>query len=362
MITLAAVVVLTVAGSAWGYSALSKSVTLTVDGKSESVTVLGSTVGDVLSAEGITVSDRDVVLPSVDTSISDGTHVAVRYARPLKLNVDGESKTYWVTEHTVSRALDQIGRRFAGADLSASRGGSIDRDGMTLKVVTPKTLTVKIGAAKPAKKTVTALTVEDALDELGVKVGKNDEVSPGPQHELRDGDRLVFTDVRVVKKQVTGESIGFDEVERSDSSMYEGETEVVREGQPGLRDVTYRIVYRNGEIAVRKVVSARVTKEPVDEIVATGTKEKPEPAAPATNFAGGSTVWDRLAQCESGGNWAINTGNGYYGGLQFTQSTWTSNGGTGSPHNASREEQIRVAENVLQSQGIGAWPVCGRRG
>ena len=75
-----------------------------------------------------------------------------------------------------------------------------------------------------------------------------------------------------------------------------------------------------------------------------------------------SVNWDAVANCESGGNWAINTGNGYYGGLQFTMSTWKANGGTGSPHGASREEQIRVAENVLHSQGIGAWPVCGRRG
>jgi hypothetical protein len=72
--------------------------------------------------------------------------------------------------------------------------------------------------------------------------------------------------------------------------------------------------------------------------------------------------WDAVASCESGGNWAINTGNGYYGGLQFTMGTWQSNGGSGSPHNASREEQIRVANNVLQSQGIGAWPVCGSHG
>ena len=72
--------------------------------------------------------------------------------------------------------------------------------------------------------------------------------------------------------------------------------------------------------------------------------------------------WDAVAQCESGGNWAINTGNGYYGGLQFTIGTWRSNGGSGSPHMASRDEQIRVAENVLRSQGRGAWPVCGRRG
>jgi resuscitation-promoting factor RpfE len=72
--------------------------------------------------------------------------------------------------------------------------------------------------------------------------------------------------------------------------------------------------------------------------------------------------WDAVAACESGGNWAINTGNGYYGGLQFTIGTWHANGGTGSPAGASREEQIRVAENVVRTQGIGAWPVCGRRG
>ena len=75
-----------------------------------------------------------------------------------------------------------------------------------------------------------------------------------------------------------------------------------------------------------------------------------------------SVNWDAIAACESGGNWGISTGNGYAGGLQFTSSTWHSNGGSGSPNGASRDEQIRVAENVLHCQGIGAWPVCGRRG
>ncbi|MEV0359512.1 transglycosylase family protein [Nocardia sp. NPDC050697] len=70
--------------------------------------------------------------------------------------------------------------------------------------------------------------------------------------------------------------------------------------------------------------------------------------------------WDGVAQCESGGNWSINTGNGYYGGLQFSQSTWNAHGGAGSAHTASKAEQIRVAENVLASQGVGAWPSCGR--
>ncbi|MBX7431430.1 transglycosylase family protein [Mycobacterium sp. Y57] len=87
------------------------------------------------------------------------------------------------------------------------------------------------------------------------------------------------------------------------------------------------------------------------------------PMALATGTANADSVnWDAVAACESGGNWAINTGNGYYGGLQFSLGTWRGNGGSGMPHNASREEQIRVAENVLQSQGIGAWPSCGRRG
>jgi resuscitation-promoting factor RpfC len=69
--------------------------------------------------------------------------------------------------------------------------------------------------------------------------------------------------------------------------------------------------------------------------------------------------WDAIAQCESGGNWAANTGNGFYGGLQFKPATWAANGGVGSPATASREEQIGVAENVLRSQGLRAWPKCG---
>jgi resuscitation-promoting factor RpfA len=73
--------------------------------------------------------------------------------------------------------------------------------------------------------------------------------------------------------------------------------------------------------------------------------------------------WDRVAACESGGNWGINTGNGYHGGLQFSQGTWASHGGgeyASSANQATRDQQIAVAERVLASQGRGAWPVCGR--
>ena len=78
-----------------------------------------------------------------------------------------------------------------------------------------------------------------------------------------------------------------------------------------------------------------------------------------TASAASESQWDAVASCESGGNWSTNTGNGYYGGLQFSPSTWSANGGSGMPHNASKAEQIRVAENVLASQGAGAWPSCG---
>ncbi|OZM70542.1 transglycosylase [Amycolatopsis antarctica] len=84
-------------------------------------------------------------------------------------------------------------------------------------------------------------------------------------------------------------------------------------------------------------------------------------AIAATPAQAEGTNWDAIAQCESGNNWSTNTGNGYSGGLQFSPSTWKAYGGQGSAHNASRDEQIAVAERVKQGQGIGAWPVCGKK-
>ena len=86
----------------------------------------------------------------------------------------------------------------------------------------------------------------------------------------------------------------------------------------------------------------------------------PVALAPAASAAPGSD-WDRLAQCESGGNWSISTGNGYYGGIQFNATTWRSFGGEGMPHHASRQQQIAVAERVLSVQGWAAWPACSRK-
>ena len=360
MIGLATVVVLAVAGTTVGYAALSKSVTVSLDGRSQNVTAMGGTVGDVLDSEGIQIGAHDVVAPGLDEKVTDGSRITVRFGRPLELAVDGDEQTYWVTSTKVADALGEIGRRFAGAELSTSRGGSIDRGGMTLEVITPKTLKVKLADHRWVKREVTALTVEEALDELGAKVEKQDVTRPARGHELRDGDRIVFTDIRVVKKHVKGESLDFGTVRQDDSSMLQGESTVVRSGREGARDVTYRLVFRNGHLTVRKVISQHVLRSPVDAIVKVGTKEPAPPPAPAANYVAGGSVWDQIAACESGGNWAANTGNGYYGGLQFNLGTWQSYGGTSRPDLTSREYQISIAEKVrAASGGYGAWPNCG---
>jgi LysM repeat protein len=84
-------------------------------------------------------------------------------------------------------------------------------------------------------------------------------------------------------------------------------------------------------------------------------------ALAGTASAAPQSAWDKLAQCESGGNWSINTGNGYYGGIQFNASTWRAYGGTGLPHQASKAQQIAVAERTLAAQGWNAWPACSRK-
>jgi uncharacterized protein YabE (DUF348 family) len=357
-------VVLAVAATGVGYAAMSKTVTLSVDGKTQQVRTFGDNVADVLKAEEIDLGDHDVVAPGVSSSITDGATIAVKYGRPLDVEVDGKSSRYWVTATDVDSALDQLGMRFSNADLSASRGTTIGRAGMDLAVVTPKTLTVKIGAAKPRTQTVTALTVGEALTELGAKADGNDRVKPGLATRVQDGDKLTLTKVRVVQRKVV-EAVDFRTVEKTDSSMYSDESETVRAGRDGSRRVVYKITFVNGEPQARKALRVQMLRPAFSEIVRVGTKERPAPApapAPAANYAGGGSAWDRIAACESGGNWAANTGNGYYGGLQFSLSTWQAYGGAGRPDQQSREAQIAVAERVRAAEGgYGAWPVCGQR-
>ncbi|MGN6131236.1 MAG: transglycosylase family protein [Nocardioidaceae bacterium] len=362
LVVLAVAVALAVAATGIGYASMNKTVTLSVDGKTQQVRTMGSTVGDVLKDQGLSVGDHDVVVPSPSSKISDGSTVAVKFGRPLDVSVDGKDHRYWVTATDVASALDQVGLRVDNAQLSESRGEPIGRHGLDLSVITPKKLTVKIADHKAHKKTLTALTTAQALHELGVKVDKLDRVKPGLGHTLKDGDKIVFTDVRKATRKAT-ESVDYDTVKRDNASMYTDQTRTVRAGQDGSRRVVYRVTYVNGHEAKRQVLEATPLKAPVNAIVEVGTKSRPAPTpAPAANYASGSSVWDRIAQCESGGNWAANTGNGYYGGLQFNMSTWKAYGGPSRPDLVSREQQIAIATKVRDaSGGYGAWPVCGSR-
>ncbi|MEU8015488.1 transglycosylase family protein [Micromonospora parva] len=111
----------------------------------------------------------------------------------------------------------------------------------------------------------------------------------------------------------------------------------------------------------RRVTTRRLAVGTLAVGAVTGAVALFGPAAPAR----AAVNWDAIAKCESGGNWKINTGNGYYGGLQFSQSTWAGYGGkkyAARADLASRGEQIAIAEKVLDGQGIGAWPTCGKKG
>jgi len=353
--SLVAAVVLALAGTAIGYSAMTKSVTLSLDGQADQVRAMGGTVGDVLASEGVEVNAHDIVAPALDQPVADGDRITVRFGKPLELNVDGKTSTYWVNATDVTGALAEIGRRFLGADLSASRGATLSREGMTLTVATPKTFTIKVGNRPAAVHKVPALTVEDLLRKLNVTYDADDEIKPALNKILKPRAKVTVTRVRLVKKSIKGEALDYSTIKRTDSSMYTDETTVQRSGVDGLRNVTYLLRYENGVLVTRKVVHQTVLREALAAIITVGTKSRPV----ATNFAGGSTVWDSLARCESGGNWAINTGNGYYGGLQFSLGTWQAYGGSGLPSNNSREEQIRIAEKVrAASGGYGAWPAC----
>ncbi|THV14849.1 DUF348 domain-containing protein [Nocardioides caeni] len=332
---------------------MSTEVTLSVDGEERTVSTLGDTVGDVLADEGIELAERDLVQPGVDEQIEGGDKIAVRFSRPVELTVDGETTTHWVTATDVQGALSQIGSMYADSRLSTSRGTTIERGGAEIEVVTPKKLTFVLAGRKAMTREVAALTVEDALAAVGVELDDRDRTRPRRDVEIEDGDRVVFTDVELRRRHVDGEVMAAPVREIEDDSMYEGEESVVTEGTDGLRDVTYRLFVHNGEVVRRVVVTQDVHRKPVTRVVRVGTKTV------AANYAGGSTVWDRLAQCESGGNWAINTGNGYYGGLQFSLGTWQANGGPGMPHQASRETQIAIATKVRDAAGgYGAWPHC----
>ena len=346
-----------------GVAHADKSVAMTVDGSPSTVHVFGGTVADALEKKGIEVGEHDVVVPSPDTRLSDGDRISVRYGRKLVLTVDGETKEYWTTATTVGAALQDLGIRGEGAVLSASRSQPLGREGLEMAVTLPKDVTVVLGGKKRSLTTV-ASDVRGVLLELDAAPTAKDIVKPKLTTEVEDGMKIVLQRV-TTKKKTTTESIAFETREEKDSSMAAGTTETVTEGREGVKEIVRRHTYVDGEHRSAKVLSETVTRKPVTEVVKVGTKPAettPAPSAGNTSGAGinlaNAAMWDRIAQCESSGNWSINTGNGYYGGLQFDYGTWLSVGGDDFAERAdlaSRAEQITVANRLYAQRGLQPW-------
>jgi resuscitation-promoting factor RpfB len=360
----AAVLVSLVAGAV-AFAQADKSVTLSVDGKTSAVHVIGSTVGDVLASQKIKVGPHDVVAPAVSAPIRDDQKVVVRYGRLLTVTVDGQAKEFWTTSTTVTGALSELGIRADSAKLSVSRSQPLGRTGLAMSVTMPKDVTVAVDGTTRRAQT-TGATVADMLSELNVTLGTKDRVAPALTTPVAKSGMKVAV-ARVTENNVTAtETIDFGTNRQNDAAVFTGDTKTKTAGIQGSKVVTYLDTRVDGKLESHTSKSSRVTRAPVTRILGVGTKAHPVSAPVGSRSSGGgSTVnagmWDRIAQCESGGNWSINTGNGYYGGLQFDRGTWTSNGGgTYAPtaNLASRTQQIAVANKVYAARGLQPWE-CG---
>jgi uncharacterized protein YabE (DUF348 family) len=361
-VTQAAVVTTLVAGAV-GVSHLDKSVVLSVDGKASTVHAFGGTVGDILSKQDIHIGDHDVVVPGTKAPVSDGEKIVVRYGRKLTVTVDGTTREYWTTATTVAAALQELGIRADSARLSASRSQTLGRQGLVLSVTTPKTVVVRVDG-KNLSTTTTGATVADVLSELKVTRDGDDRVKPGVTAPVTNDMTVAVQRVTATQLKTTV-AVAAPVTKKTDSTLYKGQTKTLKAGADGAKLVTYTITRVDGKIESKKLVAARITQQPVARVVAVGTKSRPVASAPSAGHTSGkglnlanAAMWDRIAQCESGGNWHINTGNGYYGGLQFDYNSWLANGGAdfaGRADLASREEQITVANRYYAKAGLGPW-------
>ncbi|BDV25570.1 Resuscitation-promoting factor Rpf2 [Corynebacterium ulcerans] len=334
-----------------------KDITVDVNGEQLSLATMSDTVEEALSKAGVTVGDKDIVYPGLTEKISNQDTITVRTSKQVSVAIDGVEKDLTTNATTVEELfeqLDGVNATLSAAALNMDKNSKIPREGLSLDVVTPKIISVT-DAGKTVFTQIAAATVKDVLAERGIKVDNDDIVTPA-----LDAPVTKNMDVKIdrvdIQEVVANEPFGEPANYVDDAELPEGEEAEVSAGTPGERTVTRKVTKVNGEETANEVIDEKVITPAVAATIKRGTKK----AASAPAVANGS-VWDQLAQCESTGNWAINTGNGFSGGLQFTDSTWAGFGGTAyapRAHLATREQQIAVAQKVQAAQGWGAWPAC----
>jgi len=356
--SLASILVSMIGGGAAAIT-MNKSVTVDIDGKSHEVSTYASTVGEVLEDEGLDVGKHDALSPSPQASINDGGTIVLQRGRQLQVTVDGEKREFWVRATTVEEALKAANLSVDGAWMSHEMNRSVPLSGLSMEIKTLKNITLFDGGNKPKPMETNAVTVDELLAELKIDLGKDDTVTPGGDLKITSGAevRITRNGVTVVNKT---EKVPAPVQEVEDPNAEKGTEVVLDEGAPGERIATYRITVKNGKETSREEIGSKVTKKPKPKIIRVGTKQPPAPVI------SDGEVWDALAQCESTGNWAINTGNGFYGGLQFSDGTWDAYGGeqyAPYAHQATREQQIAIATKLRDANGgsYASWPHCSQK-
>lgn len=328
--------------------AMDKDVTVDIDGHEAQIHTYDQTVGQVLASQGITPGPHDAMSPSPNAPVTDGGRIVVERGRLLRLSVDGVEQDHWTQGATVAEALQQLKISLpAGSWLSTgSPSAAIPLQGMQLTVRTPKTVGLIDGANPEVQVTTTDATVADLLKARGISLGSGDSVDPGLNVPITPGMQILVSRNGVNVIKIT-QTIAPPVQIIQDPTLNEGVQQVVNPGSPGQQIITYRVNLVNGKERSRTQLSVQVVTPPTPKVVREGTKPLPDDA-----------VWDEIAQCESGGNWSINTGNGYYGGLQFNEPTWLSNGGGAYAPRAdlaTKAEQIAIADRVRAARGYEPW-------
>ncbi|WP_318242077.1 transglycosylase family protein [Arthrobacter gallicola] len=338
-----------------------KSVVLAVDGETSDIMTFGGTVEEVLAKADIQLTAADRVVPAPDTEVLDGSRIEVTTAKTVNVNVDGTGHTIQTTGSTVADLITEL-RVSANSSVSASLDTSLAKLS-GLSISTPKTVLL-VADGKSTEIETTAETVGAVLEEAGIEVGPADRLSAPARADLADGMVLKVTRVVTGTQDTVTEAVPFETRSVEDPELLEGEKQVTTAGVPGERTLVFDTVVLDGREVSRSLVSEKLSAEPVTETVAVGTKKRPAAPAPAGGTAPSGGSWAALAQCESGGNWHINTGNGYSGGLQFSVQSWLgAGGGAYAPiaSEATPEQQIAVAENLRANGGWGHWPSCARK-
>jgi uncharacterized protein YabE (DUF348 family) len=337
------------------------SVEVLADGELHDVSLRSGTVADALDAAGVELEPADDVDPELTTEIAPDTRIVVTRAITVDVVLDDETTTVTAPVRSVDGAVRAAGLDHLRLDGAVATPGWHDAvaDGDRIILQRPVEVTLEVDGEQRNVVTLAA-EVSDLLRLQDVALGPDDVVEPGLTSLLGSDGTITVQRVERLEERVEV-VLEPEEVRRNDSSLDRGQTRVDQEGRDGLRIDTYAVTLVEGEETERDLVTSEVVTEPVDRIVRTGTRST-LPAAPRGVPGSNDPVWTRLAQCESGNNWQAVSANGlYYGGLQFHPQTWRSVGGTGMPHEASREEQIRRAQILLARSGWGQWPACSSR-